>query len=249
MTGGVRLEDISIRGSGAAGGGCCGTALQKTLDVRACLPRGALAFAFSGHFPLPTYFLSPVPAPRNFLRVRTGGPGGSPSHIRRSPPRSAFALSLSPLTPSDRHASRPRRGPQRTSDQPATFTEYSHFQFFFVSHVQRRSSDLFCILGQHACTTTRTKHVVFPVTRPHKSDSSQNTISRCQGNSRSGRPVVVHGAPQPPARDRAFVFPRRPCPPPPARSTFDRDHHIPMPSSHVHLFTTAYMPTVTSMIL
>src|SRR5712671_4539871 len=79
MTGGVRLEDISIRGSGAAGGGCCGTAMQKTLDVRACLPRGALAFAFSGHFPLPTYFLptyfsliSPVPAPRNFLRVRLG---------------------------------------------------------------------------------------------------------------------------------------------------------------------------------
>jgi hypothetical protein len=117
MTGGVRLEDISIRGSGAAGGGSCGTALQKTLDVRACLPRGALAFAFSGHFPLPTYFLPPVPAPRNFLRVRTGGLGGSPSHIRRSPPRFAFLrprTQLSPLTPSDRHASRPRRGPQRT---------------------------------------------------------------------------------------------------------------------------------------
>jgi hypothetical protein len=97
MTGGVGLEDISIRGSGAAGGGCCGTAMQKTLDVRACLPRGALAFAFFGHFPLTSYFLptyfsliSPVPAPRNFLRVRMGGPGGSPSHIRRSPPRLAF---------------------------------------------------------------------------------------------------------------------------------------------------------------
>jgi hypothetical protein len=36
MTGGVRLKDISIRGSGAAGGGCCGAAM-KMLDARACL--------------------------------------------------------------------------------------------------------------------------------------------------------------------------------------------------------------------
>ena len=104
MMGGIRLEDISIRGSGAAGGG---TAMQKTLDVRACLPRGALAFAFSGHFPLPTYFLptyfsliSPVPAPRNFLRRSDGGSRGftephptfppslclvAPSHLAESP--------------------------------------------------------------------------------------------------------------------------------------------------------------------
>jgi hypothetical protein len=35
MIGGIRLEDISIQGSGVAGGGM---AMQKTLDVRACLP-------------------------------------------------------------------------------------------------------------------------------------------------------------------------------------------------------------------
>ena len=118
----------------------------KTLDVRACLPRGALAFSFSGHFPLPTYSLpthfsliSPVPAPRNFLRLRTEGPGGSPNHIRRSPPSLCLLgprTQPSPPTPPDGHASRPRRGPQRTqannaSESSATFTEFSHLKFFW----------------------------------------------------------------------------------------------------------------------
>ena len=87
MTGGARLEDISIRGSGAAGGGCCGTAMQKTLDVRACLPRGALAFAFSGHFPLIS--LS-SPSPRNPVPFGRGVPG---VHQATSPRSCALALS------------------------------------------------------------------------------------------------------------------------------------------------------------
>jgi hypothetical protein len=145
MTGGARLEDISIRGSGAAGGGCCGTAMQKTLDVRACLPRGALAFAFSGHFPLPTYSLptyfsliSPVPAPRNFLRRSDEGSRGfTEPHPTFPPSLCLLAPSHSPESPdtSDGHASRPLRGPQRTqatnaSESPATFIEFSHFNFF-----------------------------------------------------------------------------------------------------------------------
>lgn len=252
----VRLEDISIRGSGAAGGGCCGTAMQKTLDVRACLPRGALVFAFSGHFPLPTYFfptyfslISPVPAPRNFLRVRTGGPGvhRATSDVLPLALPCCAPTQPSPLTPSNEQLADLAEGhsghkrPTHPSPQPRAFIEFSHFNLFCLPGLTR-SSDLSitCILGQHACTTTRTKHVVFPVTRPqigfftkhHQLLSGQFALrAPCRCLWRSSRP---------PARDRAFVFPRRPCPPPPARSTFHRDHHMPIPSSHVHLSSTTY---------
>jgi hypothetical protein len=185
--------------SGAAGGRCCGAAMQKNARcARVFVPRGALAFAFSGHFP-PIIFLANLPG------VRTAGSGGSPGHVRRFPP--PFALlsyprsHLSPLTPSDGHASRPRRGPQRTkatdasSPQPR-FSLIFSILIFFLSPLERRSSDLSitCILGQYTCTTTRTKHV-FPRNAPEIAFFTQNTISRCQGNSRSGRPVAVYGAP------------------------------------------------------
>lgn len=138
--------------------------------------------------------------------------------------------------------------PTHPSPQPRSLN-FPILNFFFVSQVQRRSSDLSitCILGQHACTTTRTKHVVFPVTRPqigfftkhHQSLSGQFALrAPCRCLWRSS---------QPPACDRALVFPRRPCPPLPARSTFHRDHHMP-----IHLPTSISlptMPTATSMIL
>jgi hypothetical protein len=82
----------------------------------------------------------------------------------------------------------------------------------------------------------------FPVTRPqigfftkhHQSLSGQFALrAPCRCLWRSS---------QPPARGYAFVFPRRPCPPPPARSTFHRDHHMPIPSSHVHLSTRPTCP-------
>lgn len=187
--------------------------MQKTLDVRACLPRGALAFSFSGHFPLPTYSLptyfsliSPVPAPRNFLRVRTGGPGGSPNHIRRSPPRSAFLhprTQPSPPTPPDGRASRPRRGPQRTqannaSESPATFTEFSHLNFFLSprSIVASLLGSVYNLhFGAARVHDNKSKTRCFPSNAPTNRILHKNTISRCQGNSRSGRPVVVYGAP------------------------------------------------------
>lgn len=100
----VRLKDISIRGSGAAGGGCCGAAMEKTLDARACLtPRGALAFAFSSHFQTPRY-TNRFRAPGISSHSSGGGPGGSPAHFRRLSPFALFVSdSAPPESPDTRH--------------------------------------------------------------------------------------------------------------------------------------------------
>src|SRR5258708_33846455 len=98
--------------------------------ARVFVPRGAPAFAFSGHFP-PIIFLANLPPSRPpgiSLLVRTAGPGGSPGHIRRFPPLALLShprSHLSPLTPSDRHASRPRRGPQRTNSTDPSIPRFS----------------------------------------------------------------------------------------------------------------------------
>jgi hypothetical protein len=207
--------------------------------ARVFAPRSASLCLFR---PFPTR-----PGPPEFSTRSDGGSRGF------TEPHPTFSPSLCPLAPSHSAESpdtlRPTcqptspRATADTSDQPNHVLNIP-ILIFLVSQVQRRSSDLSitCILGQHACTTTRTKHVALPVTRPqtgfftkhHESLSGQllglRAPSRC-----------LWCSSQPPL---AFVFPRRPCLPPPARSTFHRDHHMPIPSSHVHLSTTTYLPMI-----
>jgi hypothetical protein len=150
--------------------------------ARVFAPRSASLFLFRP-FPSPNLFPPNIflanltrPGPPEFPTRSDGGSRGFTEPHPTFPPRSALhpRTQPSPPTPPDGHASRPRRGPQRTqannaSESPATFTEFSHLNFFCLpGPSSRRSSDLSItsILGQHACTTTKTKHVVFPVTRP-----------------------------------------------------------------------------------
>ena len=59
--------------------------------------------------------------------------------------------------------------------------------YFYNLHLRSRGST------RAGRQQKRNKTRLFPVTRPHV--YSQNTISRCQGKSRSGRPVALFGAP------------------------------------------------------
>jgi len=171
---------------------------------------------------------------------------------------------MRPLTPLHRHVCRPQcvEGHSRqTQPQPHART-VTFFSFLFYNYLiliffclsypcwappaERRSSDLSNLSRgstRAGRQQKRNKTRLFPVTRPHV--YSQNTISRCQGKSRSGRPVAGFGAPLNLPRvyrpvvcdDDAFVLPRRPSPPTAPSLHLRRDHHGPMPSSHVYLST------------
>ena len=162
--------------------------------------------------------------PPEFLYIAQAGcPEGLPGRLRRLLPPSLWPCVTSrprtrPLTPLHRPVCRPHRVMMATADKksnrhaaPATFTTRRTALFFFflinfcVSYfgsppAERRSSDISitCISGLGAVRVQvdnkkEIKTRLFPVTRPHV--YSQNTISRCQGKSRSGRPVALFGAP------------------------------------------------------
>jgi hypothetical protein len=106
-----------------------------------------------------------------------------------------------PLTPPYRPACRPHRAVARaTADKIHTQRTVGIFPFrkflFFLCLIRYgRTSPLGSFYrGAVRVHDNKNKTRLFPVTRPH-AYSSQNTISRCQGKSRSGRPVAAFGAP------------------------------------------------------
>lgn len=79
MTGGVRLKDISISRFRCGGrGGCCGAAMQKTLDARACLPPRSASLCLFRSIPSSKKYLArlPGPGPPEFLRRSDEGSWG-----------------------------------------------------------------------------------------------------------------------------------------------------------------------------
>jgi hypothetical protein len=193
----------------------------------------------------------PVPGPRNFLHRSGGGPRGFTAHFRRplplallpslsGPPESPDTLSPTCLPTSPRATTRTDKSDH---ESPATFTanpsKISHFFLLCVSG-QRRSSDLSITLSglQYACATTRTKNSNAP-TIASRRILHKTPISRCQGKSRSGRPVVVSGAPLNLPRARVLPCDDDPSasPPPLTSLHLRRDHHRPISSSHVCLST------------
>ena len=151
---------------------------------------------------------------------------------------------MSPLTPSVRHASRPRRGLQQTkaNKRPThlsprsqrTKRNFSIFIFICLPGPSPRTSLLGSFYNLHfgALRVPDNKNKTrCSQLRAHKSYSSQNTISRCQGKSRSGRPLAVYGAPLDLLRVfcPAFVFPHR-LPAPPSPRSPHADTIFPRPS-------------------
>jgi hypothetical protein len=145
MTGGVRLKDISIRGSGAAGAAAVAArrCKKRSMRARVCPPRSASLCLF-GSF-RNSSLNSPVPAPGIYYVVRWGSLGGFA--VAHTPRFVFFHPSVSCESPDTarRHASRPRQ--RATADKsgqcirvPATFTanpeEFSHFKFLFVPQVR-----------------------------------------------------------------------------------------------------------------
>jgi hypothetical protein len=215
----------------------------------------------------PKKFLAklPGPGPRSFLRrLGWGVPGGSPGHILLALLTSTPRSHVSPLTPSDGHASRPRRGPQRTKAANASESHvhsepqrnFPILSFFLslrsVVSLLGSFYNLHFRGGTHA--RQQEQNTLCPVTRPQ---FFTNTISRCQGKSRSGRPVAVYGAPPqllPPARVLPcmimHLFPPSTAayPAPPSPRSPRADTIFPRPSLDP-MDNTTYIPTSMNLLI
>jgi len=170
------------------------------MPARVCPPRSASPCLFRPFPPLNIFLANlPRPGPPEFSTRSDGGSRGFTGPHPTFPPSLCFlSPSVSSGSPdtSDGHASRPRRGPQRSKATTRPSPQPRSLNFpILIFGLPGPTLLLGSFYNLHfACTTTRTKHVVFPVTRPQIVFFTK-TISRCQGNSRSGRPVAVYGAP------------------------------------------------------
>jgi hypothetical protein len=263
MTGGVRLKDISIRGSGAAGAAAVAArrCKKRSMRARVCPPRSASLCLF-GSFSLNSRQTPRSRSPGISYIARTGGSWG----VHRAPsdahPRFAFFYPrshLSPLTPSDGGASRPRRGPQQTkATKRIRVPSHVHKNFpilifFCLPGSKCRSSDLSINLHFRGSTRARQQeqNTLFPVTRPqsypsHKTPSVAVKENRAQGALSLSMALLSTSCACTALYDHAFVFPRRR-----PRSTFAEittcRYHLPTSIAR-HMDNTTYMPTVTSMV-
>jgi len=141
MTGRVRLKDISIRGSGAAGGGCCGAAMQKcSMRARVWPPRSARlpfrASSLSQENNIAKQYR--YRAPGISYIARAGCPEGLPGRLRcLLPPslclRHFSAPNASPdtLTPTCLPTSMSEGHSRRTQPPPRLRRTVTFFFFFF----------------------------------------------------------------------------------------------------------------------
>jgi hypothetical protein len=206
-------------------------------------PRGALAFAFSGHFP-------PQETPRYINRFRAPGTSsnllgqGAPGVHRLTsdnsiPSQCLFSHSAPPESPDTRRLTRLPTLLVGGQAGQATFTILSLGSFFFLISRSETSTCTRLAVRIHDNKNYNNNHKSVTLCSQQRAPdcfasclTRETPSGRCQGKTRSGRRVVVSSAPLNLPRThttlRGIIF--LSFPPPPPRPAFSSNRPVAPPS-------------------